>query len=329
MSMKLAIDVVIVNWNSGDLLRTCLRSLGVAAREAAIDVRVYVVDNASRDWSADHLPLDCPLTIIKNSDNKGFGRACNQGAAAGDAALLLFLNPDTEVRANALTQPCQFLRDPAHAHHAVCGIQLRDEGGAISRSCARFPKVRHLLCTSLGLAQALPRFPLGIAMTDWDHSTSQDVDHVIGAFYLIRRDVFNRLGGFDERYFVYLEDLDLSLRVTQAGYRLHYLAAAEASHIGGGSSRQVKARRLFYSIDSRLVYIKQHFSGLTYAAFWPVVFGLEPLMRLIGALAKFNFTAAQEVLAAYRLLWAKHLRLAPAVAAAADRESSLKPDLPK
>lgn len=311
--MNPVIDVVIVNWNSGDLLRACVRSLGRAAREAGLEVHVFVVDNASHDGSAEQLAIDGPLTVIKNDDNRGFGRACNQGAAAGHAEYLLFLNPDTEVQADALLQPWQFLRSPARARHAVCGIQLRDESGDISRSCARFPTVFHLFCTSLGLAQVLPRWPLGIAMTDWDHASSRDVDHVIGAFYLIRRAVFDRLGGFDERYFVYLEDLDLSLRVAGAGYRSHYLTTASAQHIGGGTSRQVKARRLFYSIDSRLTYIKRHFGPLAYVVLFPVILFVEPTMRSLAAVLRLEIVRIREVLGAYRLLWRKHFGFSPEV----------------
>ena len=269
------IDIVIVNWNAGELLQKCIRSVGSAVQGSGLVVKLIVVDNDSSDQSAANLQSpECPLVVVRNIKNVGFGAACNQGAREGHAEFLLFLNPDTEISAENLREPVAFLREPANARYGVCGIQLRDESGDISRSCARIPTVFQLLFTSVGLAQAFPGLPFGIPMTDWDHRSSRDVDHVIGAFYLIRRTLFSAVGGFDERYFVYLEDLDLSLRVRQAGYVSRYLTSTFAHHVGGGTSRQIKARRLFYSIDSRLTFLRRHFGRICYLAFLPVVLHL-------------------------------------------------------
>ena len=149
----------------------------------------------------------------------------------------------------------------------------------------------------------LPGFEkMNLHMSDWAHDKTQTVDHVIGAFYLIRRNLFESLQGFDERFFVYLEDLDLSLRVKNAGYRSVFLAEAQAFHAGGGTSQQVKARRLFYFLRSRLLYASKHFSWLAALSVTLVTFLLEPLSRSALALSRLSWTNFKETWSAYGLL---------------------------
>lgn len=298
------IDVVTVNWNSGALLRECVESVCIAAGGARLNVTIFVVDNASSDTSLSGIDgMSDSIVVIRNNENAGFGAACNQGARRGGAEFILFLNPDTRVTTHALTVPAQFLRMPEHADYAVCGVQLRDSDAAISRSCARNPSFGRLLNTSLGLPQLFPAYPLGIPMSDWDHECSRDVDHVIGAFYLIRRAVFEQIGGFDEAFFVYLEDLDLSLRVQRAGYRIRYLADAQAEHIGGGTSRQIKARRLFYSVRSRIVYVEKHFSGLRRAVLKLTIYCIEPVVRGLNAVFHSDREKLKQTYQAFRQLY--------------------------
>jgi len=140
-------------------------------------------------------------------------------------------------------------------------------------------------------------------MAEWGHAQTREVDHVIGAFFLVRRVVFEALGGFDERFFVYLEDLDFSRRASNAGWSSVYLADAQAFHAGGGTSNQIKARRLFYSLRNRLLYAFKHFS-------WPeamlVMFAtllIEPFSRAALALLRWSWSGLKETWAAYGMLW--------------------------
>jgi GT2 family glycosyltransferase len=126
---------------------------------------------------------------------------------------------------------------------------------------------------------------------------------VMGAFYLIRGSLFRQLGGFDERFFVYLEDLDLSLRVHWVGSRIHYLADTRAFHKGGGSSEQVKARRLFYFLRSRILYGFKHFHWLTSILLMVGTLILEPWSRLALAAARRSPSAARETLGGFAALW--------------------------
>jgi GT2 family glycosyltransferase len=130
------------------------------------------------------------------------------------------------------------MKQSENADVGICGIQLQDDSGHIARSCARFPSLRIFAMQALGL-NTLPWFrSWGMHMLEWDHGKTREVDHVIGAFYLMRRALFESLGGFDERFFVYLEDLDFSLRARKAGWSSVYLATTQAFHAGGGVSNQ-------------------------------------------------------------------------------------------
>jgi GT2 family glycosyltransferase len=301
-----ALDIVIVNWNTGDQLRACLESIAGAQSDACRIQRVVVVDNASSDGSADGLEaIPLPLVLLRNAANRGFAAACNQGAAGSRADYLLFLNPDTRITAESLARPVAIMERPASAQVGGCSIQLVDEQGVVSRTCTRRPTPAHFAVKMLGLDTLFPRRFSSHFMQEWDHGESREVEHVIGAFYLIRRPLFEALAGFDERFFVYLEDLDLSVRVHQAGSRIRYLADARAFHRGGGASEQVKARRLSYALRSRNLYGFKHFGLAAALLLTAGTLLLEPFARIALAVAKRSPSAVKETLGGYAALWAQ------------------------
>ncbi len=308
-STPASIDIVIVNWNSGDLLAQCLTSIEDSSAHSKIDTNIIVVDNASNDGSANRYRGARAITLIENASNEGFGRACNQGAAAGKADYILFFNPDaclipaTNGSLNGLEKACAFLQSPAGSDFGVCGVQLIDEAGHIARSCARFPSSRHFFNDAMGLSRFSPeRFP-GVHLSGWDHSRSCAVDHVIGAFYLVRRCAFEQVSGFDENFFVYLEDLDLSARLHHAGFNSYYLATAQAYHVGGGVSQQIKARRLFYALRSQLIYAHKHFSQLSIAGTYLSIMIGGLIARAVFTLAKRDIAGLKQLAQGYQLLW--------------------------
>src|SRR5437773_121156 len=263
--MTSSIDIVIVNWNAGPQLAQCLESIAAASRTGLHVQRIVVVDNASSDSSLP--PADVaglPVTVIRNKQNRGFARACNQGALGSMAANLLFLNPDTSLLTDSLAQPVDFMEREGNQRIGIVGVQLLDSDGRIARTCARFPTPGRFFSQMLGLDRALPSLFPAHFMVEWDHRQSREVDQVMGAFFLIRRPLFEALGGFDERFFVYFEEVDLSLRARVLGWRTFYLSTAHAYHHG---SEQVKKRmqpaRLFYSLRSRILYAYKHFSPST------------------------------------------------------------------
>jgi len=306
-----SLGIVIVNWNSGFQLRECLNSILLCNKDGYELSQVVAVDNNSSDGSADGWEFEgLPILVIKNDKNKGFGAACNQGALHCDADYLLFLNPDTKLFSNSLSSALTFMDRKENSNIGVCGIQLVDEKGIISRHCTRFPTLLHFVSKILGLNQILPSvFPTHV-MNEWPHASNRDVDHVIGAYYLIRRHIFNEIHGFDERFFMYLEDLDMSLRVKQHGWRIFYLAETQAFHRGGGTSRAVIATRLYYSLISRIRYTHKHFSYLGCFIHDCLTFLVEPWTRLVFALIKGPRSKIWEIVQAYKMLakstWLEH-----------------------
>ncbi|MDP9473628.1 MAG: glycosyltransferase family 2 protein [Chloroflexota bacterium] len=302
--MSRSLDIVIVNWNTGGQLRACLASIAAAAQDGFVLNRVVVVDNGSKDGSAEGLQdFSVPLMVLRNRENRGFAAACNQGAQGSAADYLLFLNPDVRLYPDSLARPIRFMEEPVNARIGICGIQLVDESGRVDRSCARFPTPRMFVGKMLGLTRWLPRVFPTHAMTEWDHGENRGVDQVIGAFFLIRRSLFQGLNGFDERFFVYFEEVDLSFRAARAGWSSFYLADARAVHRGGGSSEQVKAMQLFYSLRSRIQYGFKHFHRPSAVGVALATLLLEPLPRLGVAAARRSPSSALETLHGYALLW--------------------------
>lgn len=260
MTPPARLDVVVVNWNTGRYLATCLESVHRSA--ASVDLgRVIVVDNGSTDDSlARAAPwLDLPQSlVVRNPTNAGFAAACNAGARLGDAPLVLFLNPDARVLGCTLSRVVAFFGTPAARTVGICGARMLDEAGRPDIAGGPFPTPRVLLGHVTRLSRLLPSlFP---AKRTASVARSGPIGHVIGAFLVVRRNLFEQLGGFDERYFVYYEEVDLCWRARQLGWASYHLADAEVVHTGQVSSSQIGGRRLAYSLSSRRLYARAHWN---------------------------------------------------------------------
>lgn len=295
------LDIVVVNWNAGVQLRVCVNS--VLEYGAGCVGRIIVVDNGSTDGSADNIEGLPGVEVIRAGENLGFAAACNLGAAKGNAPYILFLNPDTKVEGNSISVPLTFMERPENGYVGICGIQLVDEQGRISRTCARFPTLARMTAQALGLNKIRGLHHTGMHMNDWDHGQTAEVDQVIGAFFLIRRSLFESLGGFDERFFVYFEEVDLSFRAQSLGFKSVYLADAQAFHAGGGTSRQVKDVRLFYSLRSRLLYGFKHFPSWQAWLLTGITMAVELFSRLLYCVLRRDWSGMQNTLRGYRSLW--------------------------
>ena len=295
----MSITIVIVNWNSGTQLRDCL--LSIARYSGDLVERTVVVDNNSSDGSEMVAEQSASVKLIRAGQNLGFAKACNLGAVDSSTEYLLFLNPDAEIKNGTLFVSNQFMGQPTNSKVAICGVQLRDHRDAVAHSCARFPSARRFVGHSLGLDRLFPGS--GLHMTDWDHMQTQKVDHVIGAFFLVRRQVFISLNGFDENFFMYLEDIDFSYRSHKAGWETAYLCETYAFHAGGGTSKNIKATRLFYSLQSQLVYSFKNLASPSAVLVLLVTLSIEPLLRAGLAFKRRSKQEFIEVLVAYKLLW--------------------------
>lgn len=303
-----SVSVVVVNWNSGSHLRACLRSLAWVRLKGVQLECVVVVDNASSDGSADQLAFaELPLKLRRNNRNLGYAVAANQGAAECHSDYLLFLNPDLRLIEDAISVPVTFLERPENHNVGILGIQLLDEVGSLQRSCARFPTAWSIIGRSLGFDRALPRVVAPHFMLEWPHHETRPVDQVMGAFFLVRRTVFDALGGFDERFFVYYDDVDFSLRAVKAGWVSVYFTGARAVHVGGGTTTSIPATRLFYNLSSRIRYARKHFGPMGLVIVIIATAVLEPLSRFGRALFRRSMQESRDVASATARLWATAL----------------------
>lgn len=259
------VSVIIVSYNAADQLEAALRSVA-ALPEVLADAsfaEVIVSDNGSSDASVARAKAAYPAArVIENGANLGFAKACNIGAYAASASLLFFLNPDARAHAGLLQNAVDYFR--ANPDVAMAGARLLNEDGTIAESCGEFDTWWQAFLRSSAWGE-LPFFRAqsnGYALRQWDYASVRDVDLVVGAAMFIRAGVFRELGGFDERFFLYHEEIDFAHRLRDRGLRVVYLPQCTVTHEGeaGGSKKTWgKSGVLGWRQRSRRLYwIKRH-----------------------------------------------------------------------
>jgi GT2 family glycosyltransferase len=251
--------VVVVSHNSARWLPACLESVIEAAGEIELDL--VVVDSGSRDETA-ALVEEHAVARLVTCENRGFGHANNRGVATTDTEWVLYLNPDTLVVAGTIEE---WVKSVADSPDGVFGARQLDEKGAVEPSIRRFPRPARWL----GEALASERWP---ARPGWSgervldpaaYDQPRPCDWVSGAVMLVRREVLDAVGGFDERFFLYCEEPDLSWRAAAAGWGTRYAPALTVVHYGGNESATPElAAQLAYA---RRQYMGKHFTPLARA----------------------------------------------------------------
>jgi GT2 family glycosyltransferase len=229
------VTVVIVNWNSGTMLRACLAA---ATRKAGdLDVKVVVVDNLSRDGSAELVEREFPaVRLIRAGRNLGFGRGNNLAKAHARPGYVLFLNPDTELLANALELMVDFLATHPETGAVGCKMVFPD-GEVADQNLQWFPNPLTEFVVQGLLPYGMVKRLEGILPWN-DPQKSGYVQKLFGGCFLVRTSVLDKVGWFDERFFMYAEDVDLSRRIREAGWELYYLSDAGITHVAGGATRK-------------------------------------------------------------------------------------------
>ncbi len=295
----LDLSIIIVNWNSGDQLRKCIDS--IKSCQDGSNLPLIIIDNASSDNSIDLIRATPKILLIELKNNLGFAKACNLGAGLANSKYLLFLNPDTLVFDGTLNFSVKFMESSTNHNVGICGVQLVDESGVISRTCAQCPTPVRLILQSLGVDRFLTKF--SHFLTYWDHKSVKLVDQVIGAYFLVKSNLFIQLNGFDERFFLYYEEVDFSYRARLAGWFSAYIPDVKIFHAGGGSSNQIKAKRLFYVLRSKIIYSFKHFSifSALLVTFSTLIF--EPFARILWCLKMSSPRGVKELCIAYLYLF--------------------------
>lgn len=308
--MQKIIDIVIVNWNSGYLLRDCIDSIFQSNNESLVH-SLIVVDNFSKDESLEKVIPNERIHIIKNQVNKGFAAACNQGFGMCNAPYTLLLNPDTRLLPDVLMKGYEFMQKQTEVN--IMGCQLLYEDNRVAPSCSRFPTPLHFLYDATGLSILFPKvFTPALIMMDWDHRSGRYVDQVMGAFMLIRKETFERIGFFDERFFVYYEELDFSRRLFLSGGKTFFNAEIQTYHIGKGTTASITDFRLYLSLSSRMKYARKHFTVFGQIVTSISTFCIEPFSRTVFYLLKGHFREVTNIWKGYSMFLFKKRTSDPA-----------------
>jgi GT2 family glycosyltransferase len=294
----LNLSIIIVNWNTGDQLKNCIDS--IKSCQDSSNLPLIIIDNASSDNSIDLIRATPQILLIELKNNVGFAKACNLGASLAYSKYLLFLNPDTLVFDGTFKFSVEFMESSKNNRVGICGVQLVDESSTISRSCSQFPTPLRLILQSLGVDRYLTKF--SHFLTSWDHKSVKLVDQVIGAYFLVKSNLFIQLNGFDERFFLYYEEVDFSYRARLAGWFSAYISDVKVFHAGGGSSNQIKAKRLFYVLRSKIIYSFKHFSFFSALLVTFSILFFEPFARILWCLKLGSPSGVKELCIAYFFL---------------------------
>lgn len=283
------IAVVVVTYNSARDIGACLRAVGKSACVAA--VTTVVVDNASGDGTAYQVAGAFPeVRLISNEQNLYYAAACNQGAAAGAGEYVLLLNPDVQVAEDALQKLFEYLE--GNPDVAAVAPKLIWPDGTIQQSVRRFPTYTTLWFEMTGLSRFFPRHPVfGRWRMNLKHTYAPtDVDQPMASCLLVRRTVWDNLGGFDEQFPMFFNDVDFCYRIKKAGGRIMYFPKALAVHRMGGSVRPAMPRMVWFSHRGFLRYLRHHhrsgFDVLKYAVSAPVFMAVALVRSFFWLLRK-------------------------------------------
>lgn len=257
------VSIIIVSWNTRDVLYDCLASIYKEARNFTFEV--IIIDNASSDSSTEMVKKEFPQVIlIENQENKGFAAANNQGIAKSEGRYILFLNSDTVILDHAIEKSVEFA--DAHLRAAVVGCRVLNRDRTVQQTCFRFPSALNMLLSSSYLYKLFPksRFFGRERMTWWNRNDVREVDAVTGCFMLVRLKAIEQVGKMDERFFMYGEETDWCYRFKQAGWKVLFAPVAEIIHLGGQSALNQVGPMLLQLRGSILLFFKKHRSSVEY-----------------------------------------------------------------
>jgi GT2 family glycosyltransferase len=279
------ISVIIVSWNARGHLRNCLASIretgGSLVRE------VIVVDNASSDGSPDMVAAEFPeVKLVRANDNLGFSRANNLGIKQASGSFLALVNSDVVVHAGCLEQLTRLL--DGHSDIGLAGPRITGGDGCLQLTCRRLPTVWNLTCCALALDRVFSSWPLfsGFEMRHWNYEHQGEVEVLSGCFWLARKAAVEQVGGLDERFFFYAEDIDWCKRFRDAGWKIMFVPQATATHFGGASSSNEPLRYSIEMLRANLIYWKKHHGALGKSSYYLLALIYHSFRFVLRALAR-------------------------------------------
>ena len=260
MELLMDLSIIIVSWNVADLLRACLDSILAAPTKLALEI--IVVDSASSDATVAMIQSEYPqVTLMAQTENLGFVKCNNIGLNASRGQHVLLLNPDTEIIGDALATMVAYL--DAHPDVGIVGPHTFNTDRTTQSTKRRFPTMATGFFESTWLQDYAPK-----SLMDWYYAADVadqaigDVDWVQGSALMARRSMYEQIGGLDEGFFMFSEELDWCKRAKDAGWRVVYVGAAQIIHHGGKSTEQIASRKYIYFHQSKLRYFRKNYGWL-------------------------------------------------------------------
>jgi GT2 family glycosyltransferase len=253
------LSIVIVNYNVKNLLKRCLES--VFEYEKDIEFEVIVVDNSSSDRSQEMLKRDFPgVKLIENNRNLGFSAGCNQGIRESRGRYILLLNPDAELTPGGINDMIDFMDSKPEV--GICGPKMTDQKGNLQFSCRSFPSYLTAVSSNQSVLNRI--FPENFLsqkylLKNQDHSEIREVDWVSGSCLLAKREAFEKVGLLDERFYMYVEDVDLCYRAELAGFSVFYFPNVVVIHHIGKSTQRRKIDMLVEHHKSMYHFYRKHY----------------------------------------------------------------------
>jgi hypothetical protein len=264
------VSIVIVAWNARAYTLECLTSLH--RQEPSLAIEIIVVDNASTDGTAEAVTERFPsVRLIRNAKNCGFAKANNQGIQASRGRYLGLVNSDVVLPQQCLSHLLAYM--DANPDIGLLGPKMLTPTGDVGCSVMRFPTAWNTFCCALGFS--------GFMMKGFSYDRTGDVEVLTGWFWVVRRSAFEKVGGLDEQFFMYGEDIDWSRRFHNGSWRVVYYANVEALHYGGASSKIAPARFYIEMRRANLQYYRKYHGRLSRVGYWLAVWSHE-LVRVFA-----------------------------------------------
>jgi hypothetical protein len=277
--MKLSI--IIVNYNGKDLTLDCLES--IYSRLDNIDFEIIVVDNASKDMSIEAIIEQFPqVAVIRNNENLGFSKANNQGIKIAKGEYVLLLNNDTLLQDGDFNNLISYMDNNDDV--GILGCRINNPDGSLQLSCYKFPSMWEMFTHYSSLTRLFPNSRLFGDYRNWEHNSVREVDFVIGAFFLVKKALFDGIGLLDEDFFLNAEESEYCLRAKKADYKTAFHPGYTIIHIGGATKKNMVKKDIISHIRGTELLIRKHFNLIYFILYKFISFSLSGIRAVIFSL---------------------------------------------